>query len=591
MTRLDELTVQLIADSITADELGELERILRDDPSAAAAFVALLDLDAALWGRKGRVDLAGPVMQRVEALLRQRLSDGVMARIARLPQPPLRRRVRPWRWSASLALVAASVMLMVGAWLWLGRPTEEIGARVVSVQGDVEIVLPSGEIQAAQVGQAVPPGSTLRTRGGDSSAAITWIDGTLDLSPETSVRLPEAGQRTLWLDQGVLRGAQEQPAARQPLVVATPLAEMRIEGERFHIASAGHDTLRLDMETGKAEVIRQGDQKNLAIESGDSVFVRAEPNELVTERANLVTAPRRVLGFEGACALAFTADGEIVAASYREIRRFGPGSAVQKVQLATNGSHGRWGAFANDGKTLMVCRSLQNDDPVIFWDVPARQQKRTIPARIADRQYFTLAPDASWLASVDRQASHRTLHLWDVATGQERRTVTVPKNIDCLAAAPVGNLLAVGLADLSVRERSYILLLDPLTGEERGQLPTRACPAVLAFAADGRHLAVGITGQVQIWDLEKRELLRTIQGFERKLEALTFSPDGNLVAGGTGDGQVWLWNVQRGEPVQVIQAGTRGVRLLAFTPDGRALLTGRIPHTPLMLWDVPKPGA
>lgn len=495
-------------------------------------------------------------------------------------------RVQAWRWVLGLA---ASVALLAG-WFWFAphpaSPRAIIG-QVTEVQGTLEVVSLSGAVRPGLVGEALRAGDTLRTGAGDSYAVIEYADKTrLELSPETVVRLPEDGRRSIQLTQGVLRGnAQVQ---EQPLVVGTTAAEVRVQGDRFVLSSTGSESVRVDVEAGKAEVVRQ-DQKSVAVESGGSIFIRAEALDTIVEQGHYVTEPRRVLGFPGAWAVTFPADGEILAASYRELQRFGPGPDVEKVRISTGTSDGRLAAFTRDGKTLLVYRGQDKGDGFILWDVPTRKQLRTIEARVTDRQYFALAPDASWLATVNKDASRFVLNLWDSATGNERTCVTVPTeaHIDCLAAAPSGTLLAAGLVNLGRKEHNSILLLDPVSGEEQGKLPTRAYPlTVIAFSPDGRYLAAGITGQVQLWDVEKRELVRTIRGFERVLSTLAFSPDGQLLAGGTQDGQVWLWDVSRGEEVQVIQAGTSGVRVLAFAPDGRSLITGGIKRQPLMQWDV-----
>jgi WD40 repeat protein len=195
------------------------------------------------------------------------------------------------------------------------------------------------------------------------------------------------------------------------------------------------------------------------------------------------------------------------------------------------------------------------------------------------------------LATVDKEEAPPVCHVWDGKTGARRFTVSSELKIECLAASPDSKLLAVGLVNLGRREPNKIRLLDAMTGKEIAVLPTRAYPlTVLAFTPDGRYLAAGITGLVQIWDLKKSEMVLTIRGFERVISTLAFSPDGKILAGGTQDGQVWLWDAQRGDEVQVIQAGTSGVRLLAFAPDGRALVTGGMKRHPLMIWDVaPQP--
>jgi WD40 repeat protein len=291
-----------------------------------------------------------------------------------------------------------------------------------------------------------------------------------------------------------------------------------------------------------------------------------------------VTEPRRVLDFPGAWAVHFDPDGRhLLAASYRE------DGEVEKIPLSTDTNHGRFAAFSRDGGTLAVYRGVRREDPVILWDVRTRQQLRRIEARVTD-QRFALAPDASWLATVNRDEVPLGVQLWDAKTGVQRATVPTDKIIISLAANPAGDLLAIG--------RNKVQLLEPLTGKLVADLPMHVFPVTaLAFSPDGRYLAVGTSGAIHLWDVEKRSLLRTTRGFERMIQTLAFSPDGRLLAGGTVDGQVWVWDAQRGDEVQVIQAGFSGVRLLTFAPDGRSLVTGGIKGQPLMLWDVALPPA
>ena len=499
----------------------------------------------------------------------------------------------PRRLAWGVTGAAASVAL--ACWFWFAPNPASLPAiigQITELQGTLEVVSAAGAARPGQVGEALRAGDTLRTGEGDSYAVFEYADQTrLELSPETVVRLPADGKRSIQLTQGVLRGNAQ--VREQPLVVGTTAAEVRVQGDRFVLSSTGSESVRVDVEAGKAEVVRQ-DQKSVAVESGGAIFIRSEAQDTIRERALYVTEPRRVLGFPGAWAVTFPAEGEILAASYRELQRFGPGPNVEKVRISTGTSDGRLAAFSRDGKLLLVYRGLDKGEGFILWDVPTHKQLRTIMARVTDRQFYALAPDASWLATGDKDASRFVLNVWDAVTGSEQTCVTVSTeaHIDCLAAAPSGTLLAAGLVNLGRKEHNSIRLLDPVTGEERGQLLTGAYPlTVMAFSPDGRYLAAGITGQVQLWDVENRELVRTIRGFERVLSTLAFSPDGKLLAGGTQDGQVWLWDVNRGEEVQVIQAGTSGVRVLAFAPDGLSLITGGIKRQPLMQWDVPKPQA
>ncbi|MBL8794348.1 MAG: FecR domain-containing protein [Planctomycetia bacterium] len=499
-----------------------------------------------------------------------------------------------WRRLAwGLVALAATVLLAAG-WGWFRAPSPvdpAVVAHVLEVEGTLEIVTPSGEVRQAQPGYSLRAGDTLRTGDGDSYAVVE--DGQkrrLELSSETIVRLADPGSHGVQLTQGVLRGSTTAPAP-EPFVVGIKDAEVRVQGDRFVLSSSAAESVRVDVEEGKAQVVRPGEPKGIEVESGGSILIRSEAGDTILERVPYVTEPRRVLGFPGAWAVWFADGGDILAASCRELQRFGPNGEVQKTPISTNKTDGRLAAFTRDGRTLLAFHGPRPDDRFFLWDVTGRKLLRTIDARVAERQFYALAPDASWLATVDKDASKFVLHLWDAATGAERTCVTVPAeaHIDCLTAAPSCQELAAGLVNLGRKEHNSIRLLDPVTGETRGSLPTRAYPlTVMQYSPDGRYLAAGITGQVQLWDVARRELVRTIRGFERVLLSLAFSPDGTLLAGGTQDGQVWLWDVATGEEVQVIQAGASGVRVLAFAPDGRSLITGGIKRQPLMQWDVPR---
>jgi WD40 repeat protein len=90
---------------------------------------------------------------------------------------------------------------------------------------------------------------------------------------------------------------------------------------------------------------------------------------------------------------------------------------------------------------------------------------------------------------------------------------------------------------------------------------------------NGRRLAAGFYGAIQIWGVPNRKLIRTLDGFERGVTRLAFSPTGDTLAAGTSDGQVWIWATATGRRTQVIDTGTRGVRSLAFSAEGKLLVT------------------
>ncbi len=596
---LDELLQGCLNGTLAEGQEQELARLLHDSGEARRALRSYLRIEGGLltFAKAGSLDGGAPASSG-EPGGRTTWPVGPVPHGSLARRRPPRRRVL-----IGSAVLATTLLMLAGVVVWLsfapapspGPPalSVPVPVRVVEAEGRVEIVSSRGEARPAAVRQELQAGDLLRTGEGNSVAVIELPDkARLELSPETLIRLLDDGAQGVQLIQGVLRG-DEAPGKRSPLLVTTPAARVQVVGDRFVVSSISPVSVRVDMEEGKAEVERLRDRKSLTVRSGSGVLVQAAADDMAAAPLpRIVTEPRRVLGFPGVIALCFEPDGRhLLAASCREVQRFSPGARPERIPLSTNKHHGRVARFNRDGTILAAYRGMAKDDLLVLWDVPARQQLARLDMGMAD-QRLVLAPDASWLATVQGQKRESVTHVWDGRTGERRFRLARRMRMNALAASPDSRLLAVGLVNVGRRDPNHILLVDAVTGQEAGVLPTRAYPlTALAFSPDGRFLAAGINGLVQIWDVRQSELVRSITGFERALTTLIFSPDGQRLAGGTQDGQVWVWDAGRGTTVQVIRAGSRGVRVLAFSPDGRSLATGGIKRQPIMIWDVAEPGA
>jgi serine/threonine protein kinase len=117
----------------------------------------------------------------------------------------------------------------------------------------------------------------------------------------------------------------------------------------------------------------------------------------------------------------------------------------------------------------------------------------------------------------------RTLRMWDLETGEERRLAESPFEIGCLAAAPGRVLSGMGVG---------VRIWDLQTGKEAGRLTghTDAVRAVAA-SADGR---LALTGGDELW---------CGQGHKGPVTSVAFAADGiHLLSTGV-DGTLRLWRL------------------------------------------------
>jgi WD40 repeat protein len=287
-------------------------------------------------------------------------------------------------------------------------------------------------------------------------------------------------------------------------------------------------------------------------------------------------------------------------------------------------------AFSPDGSLL----ATSDAGSAQIWDLPEGKLQRTLvhpEARTTNvsPRLLVFSPNGRTLAS---QCGHE-IRLWDVENGEERCHVELNNGTFGMAFLADGKELIVGdeeavrfldansgawVSRMEVSSEAWVMslavspdakllavgpddiIIDLRTGVQVAQLPLER--GEFAFSPDGKTLATGSDGRVQLWRMPDGREITPIASDENygPVFTLAISPDGQYaatIAGVGHDPELRLAEIATGKlravnrqhiPRPVTYSPGRGTPFLVFTPAGDRLIsasTGAGWH--LNFWDSP----
>lgn len=155
----------------------------------------------------------------------------------------------------------------------------------------------------------------------------------------------------------------------------------------------------------------------------------------------------------------------------------------------------------------------------------------------------------------------------------EAPVYAAPGVISAIAYSPDGELLGIsGYHETLLYKSDGSELVARLLGDS---------PRVesIAFSRDGKLLAVSggapaLMGEIQIWDVQKKTLVRAQTVSMDSIYGVSFSPEGDRVACGGADKSVRLINVADGKELFKFDNHSDWVFGTTFSVDGKRVLSG-----------------
>jgi WD40 repeat protein len=213
-----------------------------------------------------------------------------------------------------------------------------------------------------------------------------------------------------------------------------------------------------------------------------------------------------------------------------------------------------------------LCALLTSPASALRPDIVGIQAAQLITPSVA------FSPDGKILAT---GSAYGAIKLWSVSDGKYLRTLTMSgsETVD-LAFSPDGQKIA------GCFTRAGIVRIWRV---QDGQLlqTISGTTFAMSFSPDGQYLATNVFGGsgIKIVKLSDSQVYREISTLNpgtlasEAVISIDYSPDGELIAGGTRENNIWIWKVQTGELLHVLKGHAGKVTSVSYTPNGQSLLS------------------
>ena len=224
-------------------------------------------------------------------------------------------------------------------------------------------------------------------------------------------------------------------------------------------------------------------------------------------------------------------------------------------------------ALSPDGRTVAAGSGAE----VRLWDAATGQLSRALSVPDGPVRSLALLPDGRFLVV---GVENGPIAVWDLATGRPARSWTRHAGFaTSLAVVPGGRLVASGGSDRIVR------LWDATSGRVVHEMAGHE-DAVTAVAVGPTRLAsASRDGTVRVWALEDGRCLGTLRGHQGRVLAVALDEgQARLVSAGE-DATVRDWGLHSLETVRVYRSHGQPVLAVALSPDGQRIVSGSADRT------------
>ncbi|KAF9898231.1 hypothetical protein BX616_004314, partial [Lobosporangium transversale] len=216
--------------------------------------------------------------------------------------------------------------------------------------------------------------------------------------------------------------------------------------------------------------------------------------------------------------------------------------------------------------------SFSSDKTIRLWDTRLQQSNHDSHGHSAEINDVTSSPDGQQIAS---RSDDGTVRMWDTRIGQPIHVLQGLKRYKhtmcTIKYSPDGQLL-------TCPKHLRIYLWDVRTGQVTHTLELQGRRGDTIYTFDFSPIDHQIAcdhydGDVTIWNTQTGELIHTLQGHNKAVMCVVYSPDGQRLALYDEDGYLRVWAIHSGDLCYEVKGrGTADGGFIRYTPDGRRIV-------------------
>ncbi len=261
------------------------------------------------------------------------------------------------------------------------------------------------------------------------------------------------------------------------------------------------------------------------------------------------------------------------------------GKVLRTVNTEHNGGVGLI-AFSPDSKLVATC-DAHDGERIFVWEVNTGAKLTQLAGEQNVMSSLFYSPDGKFLVN----AGYGRVEVWDAGTSQLLYRLQEDKGRVFASMMPDGKTFlttswnATNIRDLTTGRTLHTVFTS---NSQREYLKA-------ALSSDGKTLALctrlsqGGAETTELWDVPTGKLRHSWQEnagnkkgpWRGAVQALSFSPDSELLSSSSKGEPVRLWDVQSGSRRATLKAEAQS---LAFSPDGKTLAVGT--QREVQLWKV-----